>query len=464
MKKIYRTVFFPGLIFLVVFFSATVLAAEGKVSLAAVNTKDGIHLEWNECEGTYYYEVYRQTGKKGEKLLLSKVQTTSYEDTEAQSGKSYSYTVIPFFADYSTAKESDAVTVFCLSAVKISSSSSERDGIHIAWKGAKNARGYRVYRKTAEDSEWMTVAKLDADTRGFTDGEISPTQQYIYCVKAFSGDSEGAAGNEKQLCYIDYPKAGEIKNTSKGVHLSWEEVSDAAYYIVYRKTGDGAYKPYALLDAAYTEYEDRSAEAGQLCSYYICAADADGNKGSYDRELSVRYIKKTVVTAAENTAKGIKIYWNRSEGCQCYGIFKKAPGEKEWKLRGVVYGDSNLSAIDSKVKNQEVYMYTVRAFYGNTRAAYDDDGIAFRFYSAPKNLKVEKSEGKGNVFSWDEVDGVKNYIVYRKVDNGSWEFLGFAGRNYFTDNSVKAKKKYSYGVEAYEGTILKSGMAETETK
>lgn len=460
MKKVFKITLITAVFLIISLCYFTCFAAGGKVTVEAFNTAQGVHLEWNECEDAYYYEVYRQTGKKGDKLLLSKVQTTSYEDAEAESGKTYSYTVIPCFADYSTAEESDACTLMFLSAVKISSSSSERNGIHIAWKGVKNAKGYRVYRKTAEENEWMTVAKLDGNARGFTDEEISPTQQYTYCVKAFSGDSESAAGNEKQLCYIDYPEAGEIKNTSKGVHISWEEVSDAAYYMVYRKAGDGAYKPCALLDASYTGYEDKSVEAGQLYSYYICATDSEGNKGSYDRELSVRYIKKTVITAAENTAKGIKIYWSRSEGCQCYGIFKKTADEKEWKLRGVVYGDSNLSVVDSKVKNKEVYMYTVRAFYGKARAAYDDEGIAFRFYSPPEKLKVEKSDKKGNVFSWGEVDGVKNYTVYRKEGDGSWEFLGFAVRNYFTDNSVKAKKKYSYAVEVYEGSMLKSGKAE----
>ena len=466
MKKSLKIVFLATVALMLMLFSSVSLAAgDGKVTVEAENTVQGIRLRWNECEGAYYYEVYRQTGKKGEKLLVSKVQTTFYDDTQTESGKSYIYSVVPAFADYTTAKESDAVTVYSLSAPELADTGSQRNGIYISWKGVKNAKGYRIYRKTAEDEDWLTVAKLGADSRSFTDGEISPTQKYFYCVKAFSGEYESAASSEKQLCYIDFPKAGEIKNTSKGIRLSWGEVSDAAYYVIYRKAGEQAYKRYALLDSTYTEYEDKDAVSGQMSSYYVCAVDAEGNIGGYDRELSVRHIRKSVITAAVNTVKGVKLYWSKSEGCQGYGIFKKAIGDKKWELRGVVYGENNLSTVDTKVKNQGIYVYTVRAFKGKNLASYDEEGVTLRFYSAPKNLKSEPSAQKGKVISWDAVDTVNTYAVYRKADGeDNWKFLGFASRPYYTDNSIKAKTKYVYGVEAYEGTVLKSGMAEIKVK
>lgn len=459
MKKPLRITFPVITAFFMLLLAPCVFASGGNVSVKAENTAQGIHLEWNECEDAYYYEVYRRTGKKGEKVLLSKVQNTFYEDTEVADGKTYSYSVIPAFADYTVAKESDAVSIYCLSAVRITDSGSQRNGLFIRWKGVKNADGYRVYRKSTEENEWLSVAKLDARADSFIDGEISPAQQYAYCVKAFSGEYESASANEKQLSYISFPKFSSVVNSSKGLLLSWEEVSEAAYYIVYRKTGDGAYKSYALLDRNHTEYEDRSAPAGQLCSYYVCAADARGNRGSFDREITVRCIKKSVITAAVNTAKGIKLYWSKSEGCQGYGIFKKAIGEKEWKLRGIVYGENNLSTVDTKVENRKVYIYTVRAFKDKTLAKYDSDGVALRFYSAPEKLKLTKNDENGCVFSWAEVEGAGSYAVYRKQAEGSWEFMGFTERNYFTDNSAKSKKKYVYAVEVYEGTILKSGLS-----
>ncbi|MBE6785793.1 MAG: hypothetical protein E7538_06125 [Ruminococcaceae bacterium] len=464
MKKLYRMSIPAAVVLLLLLFSFVAFAADGKVTLEAANSAEGIHLQWNECKGAYYYEVYRQTGKKGEKLLLSKVQTTSYEDRDTVSGKTYSYTVVPAFADYTVAKESDAVSVYCISAVRISKAESQRNGITLEWKAVKNAKGYRLYRKSAEEEQWSTVAKLGADVRSFTDAEISPAHKYTYCVKAFSGEYESASVNQKQLSYIDYPVVKGIKNTADGIHLSWKEVSDISYYIVYRKVGEQAYKAYALLDSSYTEYEDKSPASGQICSYYVCAADADGNKSGYDRALSERHVKKSVITAAVNTVKGIKLYWSKSEGCQGYGIFRKAPGEKEWKLRGTVYGENSLSAVDSKVKNGNIYIYTVRAFKGRTLAAYNSDGDALRFYSAPEKLKSSASEKKGYVISWDEVEGVNSYAVYRKQGDGSWNFLGFTTRSYYTDNSVKSKQKYTYGVEAYEGSILKSGMAEIAIK
>lgn len=465
MKRYFKITFLVTTVSLVLLFAHTAFAAGGKVSLEVENTARGIRLEWSECEGAYYYEVYRQTGKKGDKLLLSKVQNVFYDDTAASEGKTYSYTVVPVFADYSTGDESDTATLYRMSASFISGAGSQRNGLYIKWKSVKNAKGYRVYRKTAEDSEWMSVAKLGADAKSYIDGEINPGQRYTYCVKAFMGEYEGCAGNEKELSYISYPSVKGITNTDNGILLSWEGGTEAAYYVIYRKMGDEtAYRPCALLDADYTEYEDKSALAGQVCSYYICGADAEGNMGSYDREISLRHVRKSEITAAVNTVKGIKLFWSKSEGCQGYAIFKKAKGDKGWKLRGIVYGDSNLSAVDSKVSNKELYTYTVRSFRDKTLATYDNEGATLRFYAAPEKVSCKADKEKGNVLKWSAVTSADSYAVYRKETDSDWKFLGFTTDNSFNDKALQAKKKYVYGVEVYEGSVLRSGRAEVTAK
>lgn len=460
MKKSVK-IFFPvTVIFLLVLFVSTAFAAGEKVTLKAENRTEGVYLEWNGVDGAYYYEVYRQTGKKGEKLLLSKVQSTAYEDSEAKEGAEYTYTVIPTFSDYSVGQASDDVTVYRLSAAYISSAGSQKNGLFVKWKAVKNAKGYRVYRKSAEDGEWAVVSKLGAKATGFLDESISPGQKYAYCVRAFVGEYEGSAGNEKELSYMSYPPAKSVSITEKGLKLDWEAADEAVYYVVFRKSGDTGYKPCALLDATYTEYEDKSVKAGQHYSYYICGADEKGNFGSFDKELSARYVKKSEMTAAVNTPDGIKLYWSRSEGCQGYGIFRKSGKEKEWKLRGVVYGESKLSAVDKKVSDKEIYTYTVRAFKDKALAAYEDEGISMRFYAAPEKLSGKGSVKDGVTLNWSKAKTDADYAVYRKVADGEWQFMCFVKDSSFTDKDVKAKTKYTYAVEVYEGSILRSGRAE----
>ena len=461
MKKSIK-IFFPmTVIFLVLLFVGTAFAAGDKITVRAENRAEGVYLEWNAVDGAYYYEVYRQAGAKGKKLLLSKVQSTAYEDSEAKEGTSYIYTVVPTFSDYSVGEASNAVTVYRLSAVYISSAGSQKNGLYVKWKTVKNAKGYRVYRKSAEDGEWAVVSKLGAKATAFLDESISPGQKYAYCVRAFMGEYESSAGNEKELSYMTYPPVKSASITEKGLKLDWEAADGAVYYVVFRKAdNETEYKPCALLDATYTEYEDKSVKAGQLYSYRICGADDKGNFGSYDKELSARYIKKSEMTAAVNTTGGIKLYWSRSEGCQGYGIFRKSSTEKEWKLRGIVYGDSKLSAVDKKVSDKEIYTYTVRAFKDKSLAAYDDEGISMRYYAAPEKLTGKGSAKDGVVLSWSKAKDDANYAVFRKIGDGQWQFMCFVKDNSFTDKDVKAKTKYTYAVEVYEGSILRSGSAE----
>ncbi len=461
MKKYYKGLLPLSVIILMTLFISLAFAADEKVTVKAVNSAEGICLEWAEAKNAYYYEVYRQEGEKGKKLLLSKVQTASFEDGEAKEGVAYSYTVVPVFSDYSTGKESDSVIAYRLASVYISSAGSKKDGLYVKWKTVKGAKGYRVYRKTAEEGEWLSVGKLTADKNTFLDENISPGQKYTYCVKAFIGEYESGAGNEKELSYMTYPEVKGAGITDEGIRLSWEDTGEAAYYVIFRKPeGEASFRPYALLDGHYTEYEDKDVEAGQLYSYYICGADEAGNFGSVDKEISVSYIKKSVITAAVNTVKGIRLYWSRSEGCQGYGIFRKSGTDKEWKLRGVIYGENKLTAVDSKVNDNEIYTYTVRAFREKTLAAYSDEGVSIRFYSAPEKLSGKGSQKDGVVLKWNKAEADVNYAVYRKQGEGEWQFMCFVKDNTFTDKAVKAKNEYTYAVEVYDGSVLRSGRAE----
>lgn len=462
MKKSVK-IFFPvTVIFLLVLFVSTAFAAGEKVTLKAENRTEGVYLEWNGVDGAYYYEVYRQAGAKGEKLLLSKVQSTAYEDSEAKEGTSYIYSVVPTFSDYSAGDASNAVTVYRLSATYISSAGSQKNGLYVKWKTVKNAKGYRVYRKSAEEGEWAVVSKLGAKATSFLDESISPGQKYAYCVRAFMGEYEGCAGNEKELSYMTYPPMKSLSISENGLKLDWDASEEAVYYVVFRRAdNESAYKACALLDATYTEYVDKSVKAGQTYSYRVCGSDEYGNFGSYDKELSSKYVKKSVVTAAVNTVDGIKLYWSRSEGCQGYGIFRKSAKDKEWQLRGVVYGDSKLSAVDKKVNDKEIYTYTVRAFENkSTLAAYDDKGASIRYYAAPEKLTGKGTAKDGVTLSWSKAEGPENYAVYRKEGDGDWQFMCFVSDSSFTDKAVNAKTKYTYAVEIYEGSILRSGTAE----
>lgn len=446
----------------IIMITVTAAYASGAApKLEASNAADGIRLTWDRCEGVYYYEVYRQTEKKGKNQLLSKVQEELYVDTEAAEGKTYYYTVKPVYTDYNSGTSSARVEAYRLGSAFISKSASQRNGIYISWKAVKNAKGYRVYRMAEGDSEWLTVSKLGANEREFTDEKINPGRNYTYCVKAFMGEFEGAAGNEKQLHYISYPTFRSLTNTENGITLKWEGESEAAYYMIYKKTGEaGEFKALALLDASYTEYEDKTASSGETCSYYICSADEQGRLSSYDRELSLKCIKKSVITAATNVKNGIKIYWSRSEGCQGYAIFKKSEDQPEWKLRGIVYGDSNLSAVDSQVSNKKTYTYTVRAFWGKNLAAYEDEGATLRFYSAPQKLTFKADAKKGNTLKWEKTEGAKCYAVYRKDAKNDWTVIGFANDNSYVDSTAVSTEKYAYCVKVYEGSVLCSDLSD----
>lgn len=119
MKRIFKIGGFAGIALLLFLASAVVAFGYGdEFDLTAVNTAEGIKLDWIEQNDVYFYEVYRQTGKNGEKVLLSKVNDITYVDSEAEDGKGYIYTVMPVKNDYSYASRVGLVTVYRIGTVK----------------------------------------------------------------------------------------------------------------------------------------------------------------------------------------------------------------------------------------------------------------------------------------------------------------------------------------------------------
>lgn len=461
MKRIFKIGGFAGIALLLFLASAVVAFGYGdEFDLTAVNTAEGIKLDWIEQNDVYFYEVYRQTGKNGEKVLLSKVNDITYVDSEAEDGKGYIYTVMPVKNDYSYASRVGLVTVYRIGTVKITEACSEKAGLRIEWAAVRLATEYRVLRKAGDDSEWTEIAKCPKEKTFYVDGNVEAEQKYTYAVKAVAGDYEGEILDEVTLQYIAYPKITGCVSAEKGIRLNWSKVPSAVYYLVYRKSGaDAPWKPYALLDSEFTGYEDKDVKNSVTYSYTVRAVDENETKSHYDDAFPIRFMAKPEIKAAQSDTDGVRLTWTRSEGCDGYAVFRKEFAWGSWRLVCLTDDEAATSAVDAFAKDDTAYTYTVRAMWNKNLSAYDEKGVTVRFMRAPEGLECFANTKHGNVLRWQNNDKATAFFVYRRVEEGKWKAIGKTDKSIFADKKAHRDGRYFYTVKAYNSSVFQSGAA-----
>ena len=441
-------------------FSVNAFAEGEEITVKAENTATGVSVTWTELEDVYFYELYRQSNDGSEEVLLSKAQGTQFTDTEAEPGVIYGYKVIPVTTDESRGTESNLAIIYRMSAPEITNAYSTDTGLYLEWSGLKEAKGYYIMRRNQQEEKWTAIAKCSEETTSYTDKSSDPDAKYLYSIIGFAGQYLSPASNQVTLSYFACPKIVAATSTEKGIAIKWTPVSSAAYYIIYRSvSSEEDWKPYSIVASEYSIYHDKDVKSGVSYSYIVRASDSSGQLSPYDEAVSMKLIGKPVINKAYSDTNGVRLAWNRVEGCHGYAVYRKDYGSNDWSLAGLAKGEDTIEFVDRKVLNSKVYTYTVRAVWNKNLSAYDEKGITIRFLEAPQALLCDPDTASGNVLTWRNNGSASVFIVYRKAANDKWRPIGLTAENRFADKKADPEGTYYYTVQAFTSSTYLSGYA-----
>ncbi|MDO4649428.1 MAG: N-acetylmuramoyl-L-alanine amidase [Eubacteriales bacterium] len=146
-----------------------------------------------------------------------------------------------------------------------------------------------------------------------------------------------------------------------------------------------------------------------------------------------------------NTAKGVKLSWDKIPGARGYNIYYKyASGLSRI---GTVTGKTTYT--DEKVVSGRTYTYAVRAYAGKETSSYQAKRI---LYLRSVNLKVQNKTA-GISLTWDKASGARGYEVHRKVWGGKYSKIASLSQNTFsyTDKKTSGGTIYVYAIRAVNG-------------
>lgn len=358
------------------------LAASNISSLTL--TSNGIVVKWNKVAGAKSYRIYRKTTGGYTRIgTVNNGNTTSYTDTTAESGKTYTYAVKPYNGNDSADYTGKQVTY--LAAPTLSTLANAANGVSLKWNSISGAQKYYIYRKEGNGG-YKKIAEVK-DAVSYTDKSVTSGKKYTYAVRALKGSSMSAYTG-KSINYLAQANVSALNNKDNGIEVKWSKVSGAKGYYVYRKEGKNSYKKIATItNANTTSYTDTSVKNNNGKAYtYTVRAYANNALAAYTGK-SVYRIATPTITSVSNSRKGeVDVDWNGVKGAKGYQIqlssdksFSKDTTDETW----VDYADGNGITITNCEKGDSFY-FRVRA--------YKQNGSGTKYYSAwsTKSVKVTK--------------------------------------------------------------------------
>ncbi|MDO5410374.1 MAG: GH25 family lysozyme [Lachnospiraceae bacterium] len=365
-------------------------------------SSDFTHMElyWENVPYADGYEIQRRSagGEWSTLALLEAGAAIHYTDTSVTNGVTYEYRIRtrrmeagnPVYGDFS--KTISAATVLGAPVLK-STKSINYKTVQLNWEKVTGADGYRVYRKTSGGS-WTNISSEAGTTSlSFKDEKAVTGKTCYYTVRAYQlingkkvfgrYDTKGIKGT----AVLPVPKLKSTASVNyKTIKLSWEKVTGANGYRIYRKTSGGEWKK--LKDVKdVLSYKDASAVTGKTYYYTVRAyRNVDDQRvysSYYKKGISGKALPSAPAVSLKSTQKGkVNVSWNKISGASGYAVFCKTSSKGELERIKTIKSGKTVSCTVSATSGKTRY-YTVRAYrtVGKTNI--------YSKYKEPVKIKVK---------------------------------------------------------------------------
>lgn len=241
--------------------------------------------------------------------------------------------------------------------------------VSLFWNVADNAAGYSIYRSTSAGGPYTLLSTTPQTS--YQDTDVVNGSLYAYVVTAYANGQESAESNEVQAI-PNLPAPDNIIATpgNQQVHLSWDAVSGADDYMIYRSTTSGdSYTFLATITA--TDYVDIGLVNGTTY-YYVLNASDNGSEGNGSDEIQATPYRTPVIPDAPNGLNAsagdgiVTLNWDSVSGVDGYRLYRRT-GSNAY---AEIYDGSDSDYTDTMVVNKTSYDYVATSYIGTDESEY----------------------------------------------------------------------------------------------
>lgn len=235
-----------------------------------------ITLNWAAVKNAEKYEVYRSLTKYGPFVKMTSTDGTGCTDTSAKAGYTYYYKVRAVAADGTKGDYSTVVyrTCDCAAPVVKGGNNASTGKVTLTWDKVSGAKEYVVYRANYSNGTYTKM--FTTKNTSYTNTSANAGYTYYYKVKAISyktAYADSAMSNMvTRTCDCAAPAVKIALNSDGHPKLTWDKVTGAEKYRVYRSTDGKNFSYYYTATATY--FNNNSATAGATYYYKVMAVSA----------------------------------------------------------------------------------------------------------------------------------------------------------------------------------------------
>jgi hypothetical protein len=247
-------------------------------------------------------------------------------------------------------------------------------------------------RVVASGKKIKTISK--STTLTYIDNAVSNESgtEYSYSIEAY-------AKNGSEIIYSSRSEKGktikrrsqievmEPENTEKGVSVTWEKVSVATGYEIYRKSGnDTTWKKIATIQGnSKVSYVDKKANTNGEKYIYTVKAISTTSVDSNPVGKSVYRVKGSSFTSVKNTVSAkLTLKWKKNAKATGYQIQYSTSSKFKSAKSVTVKGSSSVSKTLSKLTKGKTYYVRIRSYKKAGSKTY------YSAWSTSKKVKVSK--------------------------------------------------------------------------
>lgn len=420
-----------------------------------VSSTNGVAVSWEKQKSIDKYSIYRRQGISSAVKIadVNASKNTLYVDKNAVSGTKYQYYAVAYYKGRRVGK-TPTESVFYLGVPKLQKPKNIYGGISLEWSSVAGAKEYRVYRFNG--TKVACISKTDASSeRKFTDANVKNNQRYTYFVIAVNGNFKSSCKYCSSDKYMTAPELKSATNAKGYISVSWEPVSGAEKYLVYKKTESTQWTLMKTAGKNTFSVKDADVKNGEQYSYTVQAVKGDAVSGKNEKGVVKEYVNVPENIKLANTNDCITVKWSSVSGACAYRVYRKEGNAASWEQ---IAETTNAKYNDKNITDGVSYRYTVKAVGKKGGVSGHLSGeklialksLLLKIYSMPDRALI----------NWSPASGATGYRIYRKNSGAkSWTYLGTAtdgSASYYEDTGVKDGKAYIYTIRQINGNQMGS--------
>lgn len=342
--------------------------------------------------------------------------------------------------------------------------------------------GYEVQRK--DGKKYVEVTKTTDNT--FKDKKLKKDTTYLYRVRPYYYDVEtGKTKNGTWVYYQTTTWGGSLNLRAKAasatsIKLSWDKVSGAEGYEVYRMAADSAatkktgyfnnsYEKFELIKTINknktVKYTDKKLNKNLAYTYKVAAfKTVDGKKyyiNSREESVNLSFGQMEFTDVIRYSNGKVKVTWSPVYSASGYLVEKYNWDTEKWTKVKTLKAKTSSRTFAKTTDNRGV-LYRIRAYKGN-EYSNPEECLVTPYLAAPAKVTAKAKASEGSItLSWKPVAGADYYRVYRTTS--SKMLYNTVTKTYNLPDSAQLLRRYIADNTKLSGYRVADPMKDAECK